>query len=160
MGSAAITSLPCTLVDISLGGAMCRLNDRDDEPAANSVAQLRLRLPGQSEPVIIIARVARVIAPGLLGIAFIDATKRDRSRVATWCQQQVLKAFAPRCLARLSSAARRNSAYAAWTGWQAPDARESATSCGSTDLPEAKGCGRALRLRDRPAIQQGCVRKS
>ena len=79
------------VVDISLGGAMCRLDDRDDEPAANSVAQLRLCLPGQSEPVIIIARVARVIAPGLLGIAFMDATKRDRSRMATWCQQQVLK---------------------------------------------------------------------
>ncbi len=81
----------CTVVDLSAGGAKCVYADPRRQPSAGSFVQLKAVLPGTRGQFIVLARVVRLVAPGVLGLSFLQMTHRDHGRLTTYCQQEVLK---------------------------------------------------------------------
>lgn len=83
---------PCIVQDLSAGGARCLLSGQSaSEQARGDIVQLKLELPDSQDQVVIIAHVVRVIAPGLIGLAFLHLTHYDRQRVKLFCLQNVLE---------------------------------------------------------------------
>jgi len=88
---ASLSFKACTVLELSAGGTKCMSEDQDFDVAAGTVVQLKLALPGDDRPIILIARVARAIAPGWVGLRFEQITQRDAGRLATYCQMLVKK---------------------------------------------------------------------
>jgi hypothetical protein len=89
----SITSLcfrPCTILDLSTGGAQCALQDEILVPSLGSIVQLKLDLPRCRDHMFVIGRVTRVINPRTIGVSFLQMTQRDHSRLTTFCLQQLL----------------------------------------------------------------------
>jgi len=81
---------PCTILDLSTGGARCALQDHGDDPSPGSIVQLKLVLPGSRDQLFAIARVTRAVGPGVIGVTFLQMTQRDQNRLTTFCLQLVL----------------------------------------------------------------------
>ena len=82
---------PCTVLDLSMGGARCALHGKDLDPGLGSVVQLKLTLPDHRDQMFIIGRVSRKIGEGLVGVTFLQTTQRDQNRLTDYCLQLVLK---------------------------------------------------------------------
>lgn len=91
LGSPTAASHACTVEDLSVGGARCRLKETlpSGDPIAGTSAQLRFALPGGLSPVVAIGRVARVVDEGVLSVAFMQMTQRDHDMVEVFCRQTI-----------------------------------------------------------------------
>jgi len=81
----------CTVADLSAGGAKCVYALARDQLPVGSFVQIKLVLPGTRGQFIALARIVRMIAPGVVGLSFLQMTGRDRDRLTAYCQQQLLK---------------------------------------------------------------------
>ncbi len=79
---------PCTIVDLSTSGARCRLSG--EAPSEGSIVQLKVALPPDDEPMLIVARVSRRVGPDRAGLAFLQMTQRDRHRLTEYCLQLLM----------------------------------------------------------------------
>jgi len=93
----------CTVVDLSAGGAKCVYAEVRGQAQLGAFVQLKLVLPGTRGQLFVLAHLMRVVAPGVVGLNFIQMTDRDRSRLTACCQQLLLK----RSTAMLSSPEQR-----------------------------------------------------
>ena len=89
-GTPPLSFRTCTILDLSTGGARCRLPQDMPEPAPGAIVQLKFTLPGSRDQVIAIARVRRQIRPGVVGIAFLQMSQEDQHRLTTLSLQRVL----------------------------------------------------------------------
>jgi hypothetical protein len=85
-GPPPLTFASCVLEDLSPGGARCKIAaPLSEEPLeANRPVQLKFSLPGRDDQIIVIARVAHVIASDTLGLAFLQITERHADQVVQW----------------------------------------------------------------------------
>ena len=81
----------CAIVDLSAGGAKCVFEQIRNQPALGSFVQLKFVLPGTRGRCIVLARLVRVVASGVVGLSFVQMTHRDHGRLTAYCQQLVLK---------------------------------------------------------------------
>jgi c-di-GMP-binding flagellar brake protein YcgR len=81
-----LTFASCVLEDLSPGGARCKIAaPLSEEPLeANLPIQLKFVLPGHDDQIIVIARIAHVIASDTLGLAFLQITERHADQVVQW----------------------------------------------------------------------------
>jgi len=99
--------LPCTIVDLSEGGARCRLSEVEAQSLSGAIVQVKFLLPETNDQLLAIAQVARVggpglvnvsndisgapptivAAPGLVGIAFTQMLDTDRQILAAYCRR-------------------------------------------------------------------------
>ena len=80
---------PCVIEDLSAGGARCRLArlPYGGNPGAGTVAQLRFMLPDGQGMILVVGRMVRSIAPGVLGLAFVRMSGTHSERIKAFCQQ-------------------------------------------------------------------------
>lgn len=81
----------CTVVDLSAGGAKCVFTQIRSQQPVGSFVQLKLLLPGSRGQFIALARIVRMVTPGVVGLSFLQMTDRDRGRLTSYCQQQLLQ---------------------------------------------------------------------
>ena len=81
----------CTIVDLSAGGAKCAFDEVRAQPSAGAFVQVKFVLPGTRGQCIALARVVRIVAPGVVGLSFLQLTQRDQSRLTAYCQHLVLQ---------------------------------------------------------------------
>lgn len=79
----------CTIVDLSTSGARCRVAGPELRPGA--IVQLKFDLPNDHDHVFVIARIARWIAPGVIGLAFLQMTERDQHRLKMFCVRSLME---------------------------------------------------------------------
>lgn len=80
----------CTLLDVSTRGARCRIDPPMYTLEPGGVVQLRFALPGSGEQLMVLAHVARINSPCVVGLRFFQMTRRDEDRLTTFCMQLVL----------------------------------------------------------------------
>ena len=90
--AAGLSFQPCTIVDLSTGGARCRLSGPfpAGEPERGAIVQLKFVLPDGGAQILTVARVSRTIRPGLLGLAFLQMTQSDHQRLTEYCLQLLM----------------------------------------------------------------------
>lgn len=88
-GAVPLAYYPCLIEDLSISGARCRL---EAPPAATpergTLLQLRFLLPGASDYILVMGRVARRHAPGVIGVAFVEAPQR--ALLESFCARTLL----------------------------------------------------------------------
>ncbi len=82
---------PCTVLDLSTGGARCAVHGKEPDPSPGAVVHMKLPLPDYRGCTYLIARVSRNIGQGVVGVTFLQMTERDRDRLTDYCLQLVLK---------------------------------------------------------------------
>lgn len=90
--AAALSFRPCTIVDLSTGGARCRLADPSSlgEPARGAIVQLKFALAEGEDQILAVARVSRTVVAGTVGLAFLQMTQRDHHRLTEFCLQLLM----------------------------------------------------------------------
>ena len=89
-GTPPLTFHSCTILDLSVGGARCHMHSAFPEPAPDAIVQLKFVLPTSGDYVLIIGRVVRRIADGVIGLAFLQMTQRHQQLLTTFCLQLLL----------------------------------------------------------------------
>lgn len=86
-GPAPLAFYPCTIVDVSTGGARCQLPTplAGEAGSPGAVMQLKFALRPGDEPLLAIAHLSRPIAPGVVGLAFLQMTGQDHDRLTAFC---------------------------------------------------------------------------
>ncbi len=79
----------CTIVDLSTSGVRCRV--RGGEPRPGTIMQLKFALPGESDQILVIARMSRWIASGVIGLSFLHMTQRDQERLKMYCVRLLME---------------------------------------------------------------------
>ncbi len=84
---------PCWILDVSSSGARCRVTEHAliDHLVPNTAVQLKFALPDRRDLVLVIARVARLIAPGVIGVEFVHMTQHDHQHLADLCVRSMLR---------------------------------------------------------------------
>lgn len=79
----------CVIEDISVGGVRCKLlaPPPGGDPPSGTVAQIRIRLPGDYNELAAIGRVVRSIGPGIIAVAFLRLSERDSARITAFCER-------------------------------------------------------------------------
>lgn len=88
-GASSLLFQPCTVIDLSAGGARCRLSSpwASGGQEMGAIVQLKLALSDGEDEVLAIARVSRVIAPTVIAVTFLQMTQRDHDRLTAYCLQ-------------------------------------------------------------------------
>ena len=77
--------------DISVGGLRFRAADAGAMPATpGAVMQVKFTPPDGLGQIVAVARLIRVIAPGVMGLNFMQMTQRDRDRLSKICRHLIL----------------------------------------------------------------------
>jgi hypothetical protein len=80
----------CTLVELSGSGARCRLPNTAQDPLPGTIVQLKFSLPNSRNEIQGIARVARLLGPGLITVEFVQMSRRDQNLLSTYCLRLLL----------------------------------------------------------------------
>lgn len=73
-----------TVVDLSANGARLKLGGASAEFVPGALVQLKFKLPTTSEQTLGVARVSRVVTPGVISVAFLQITQRDQNYLTTF----------------------------------------------------------------------------
>jgi len=74
----------CTLLDLSANGARLKLGAPSPEFIPGGLVQVKFKLPATSEQTLGVARIARLVTPGVLSVAFLQVTQRDQNYLTTF----------------------------------------------------------------------------
>ncbi|MGH2391277.1 MAG: FapA family protein, partial [Chloroflexota bacterium] len=77
---------PCEIVDLSPGGARCQLvaTPSAEAPVPNALIQLKFVLPTYDDQIVVIARIAHVQSPTIVGVSFMQITERHADLIMQW----------------------------------------------------------------------------
>lgn len=83
---------PCVIEDFSAGGLRCTVPDGAlyGVTAAGTLVQIKFQLPGEQSQILAIARVARMLEGGSVGLAFLSMAEHDGQRLKAYCLQLIL----------------------------------------------------------------------